>query len=166
MQLEHLLQQIPFFSSVPADALRQVATDSFQKRYRPGEKIVVQGEYGHTMFVVVRGGLKVMPALEDGTHQEIARLDKPGQFFGELSVISQARRTATVVADTEAVLLEIEKQRVEKLSKDHKQVLSALEALYEKRVMSAYLAQCGHFVGIPAEVMTETVEKSTLKILG
>src|SRR5687768_14838955 len=118
--LEQLLQQIPFFSSVPEEALRQVAADSFQKRYRAGERIVVQGEYGHTMFMVVAGGLRVLLTVDDGSEREIARLDRPGQFFGELSVISQARRTATVVADTEAILLEIEKQRVEKLSKDHK----------------------------------------------
>lgn len=164
--LEQLLQQIPFFSTVPAEALREVATDSFQKRYRPGERIVVQGEYGHTMFVVVRGGLKVLLTLEDGTQREISRLDQPGQFFGELSVISQARRTATVVADTEAVLLEIEKQRVEKLSKEHTQVLAALEALYEKRVITAYLQQCGHFVGVAPEVMQETIDKAKLQILG
>jgi len=166
MQIESLLQTIPFFSSVPPDALQKVASDSFQKRYRPGERIVVQGEYGHTMFVVVRGGLKVMLTLEDGTQQEVARLDQPGQFFGELSVISQARRTATVIADTEAVLLEIEKQRVEKLSKDHKEVLAALEALYQKRVITAYLAQCGHFVGLEPRVLDETIAKSTLRILG
>lgn len=163
--LEQLLSQIPFFSSVPEEALRQVAADSFQKRYRAGEKIVVQGEYGHTMFMVVAGGLRVVLTVDDGSEREIARLDRPGQFFGELSVISQARRTATVVAHTEAILLEIEKQRVEKLSKDHKQVLQALEALYEKRVISAYVNQCGHFVGLRPDVINEVIEKASLKIL-
>src|SRR5262245_10791403 len=113
--LTQLLQAIPFFSQVPEDALSQVAADSFQKRYRAGERVVVQGEYGHTMFVIVRGGLRVLVAGSDGNEREVARLDRPGQFFGELSVISQARRTATVVADSEAILLEIEKQRIEKL---------------------------------------------------
>jgi CRP-like cAMP-binding protein len=164
-QLEQLLSQIPFFQTVPEDALRQVASDSFQKRYRPGEKVITQGEYGHTMFMIVRGGLKVVLTLEDGTEREISRLDRPGQFFGELSVISQARRSATVVADTDSVLLEIEKQRVEKLSRDHRQVLSSLEALYETRMVTAYLAQCGHFVGLRPEVMAEVIEKSTLRIL-
>jgi Fe-S-cluster-containing dehydrogenase component len=163
--LTQILQGIPFFSSVPADALSAVAADSFQKRYRAGERVVVQGEYGHTMFVIVRGGLRVLIAGSDGEEREVARLDRPGQFFGELSVISQARRTATVVADSEAILLEIEKQRIEKLSKDHKQVLAALEQLYEKRVIAAYVFQCGHFVGLPPDVLSEVTDRASLRIL-
>src|SRR5438477_12606649 len=99
--LVELLQRIPFFSGVPAEALAQLAQDSFQKRYRPGDRVVLQGEYGHTMFVIVRGGLKVMLVTNDGQEREIAKLDQPGQFFGELAVISNARRSATVVADSE-----------------------------------------------------------------
>jgi CRP-like cAMP-binding protein len=160
-----LLQRIPFFSGVPPEALAQLAQDSFQKRYKPGDRVVLQGEYGHTMFVVVRGGLKVVLHTADGAEREISRLDQPGQFFGELAVISNARRSATVVADTEAILLEIEKGRVEKMSKDHKQVLEALEKLYEKRIIATYLQQCGHFVELDPKVMEEVVEHSTIRTL-
>jgi CRP-like cAMP-binding protein len=165
MSLELLLQQVPFFQGVPPAELASVIADSFQKRYRPGERIIVQGEYGHTMFVVVRGGVKVVVQLEDGSSRELSRLDQPGQFFGEQSLLSSARRMATVVADTEAILLEIEKQRVEKLAKDRPEVIAAIEALYERRTIGVYVAQCGHFVGVPPVVIDQVIEKSSLKIL-
>src|SRR5262245_20869406 len=161
-----LLRRIPVFSCVPPEALAQLAQDSFQKRYRPGDRVVLQGEYGHTMFMVVRGGLKIVLHTADGAEREISKLDQPGQFFGELAVISNARRSATVVADTEAILLEIEKGRVEKLSKDHKHVLEALEKIYEKRIVATYLQQCGHFVELDPHVMEELVEHSTIRTLG
>src|SRR3954468_10058606 len=163
--LELLLQQVPFFHGVPPAELASVIADSFQKRYRPGEKIIVQGEYGHTMFVVVRGGVKVVVQLEDGSERELSRLDQPGQFFGEQSLLSSARRMATVVADSEAILLEIEKQRVEKLAKDRPEVTAAIEAMYERRTIGVYVAQCGHFVGVPPVVIDQVIEKSSLKIL-
>src|SRR5262249_20120697 len=146
--------------------LRAVAENSFQKRFRPGEKIIAQGEYGHTMFVVVRGGVRVVVELEDGSEREVSRLDRPGQFFGELSLLSSAGRMATVVADTDAILLEIEKQRVEKLGQARPEVIAALEALYARRTIAVYVAQCGHFVGVPKEVVEAVVELSELKIIG
>ena len=163
--LELLLQQVPFFQGVAPDELASVIADSFQKRYRPGEKIIVQGEYGHTMFVVIRGGVKVVVQLEDGSERELSRLDQPGQFFGEQSLLSSARRMATVVAETESILLEIEKQRVEKLTNDRPDVLAALERLYEHRTVGVYVAQCGHFVGVPPRVIDQVIESATLKIL-
>jgi CRP-like cAMP-binding protein len=166
MGVEGLLSQIPFLRTVPPERLAKVATESFQKRYRPGERVVVQGEYGHTMFVVLRGGLRVVLERDDGTQLEVARLDRPGQFFGEMALLSQARRTATVVADADSVLLEIEKQRIDALSKEHKEVQGALEALYQKRVISSYINQCGHFVDLPPSVVDEVVERSSLRTLG
>ncbi len=163
--LEMLLQQVPFFQGVPASELAEIIADSFQKRYRPGEKIITQGEYGHTMFVVVRGGVKVVVQLEDGSLREVSRLDQPGQFFGEQSLLSSARRMATVIADTDSILLEIEKQRVERLVKDRPEVLAALEALYERRTIGVYVAQCGHFVGVPPTVIDQVIDRSSLKIL-
>jgi CRP-like cAMP-binding protein len=160
-----LLQQVPFFQGVPAAELSAIVADSFQKRYRPGEKIIAQGEYGHTMFVVVRGGVKVVVQLEDGSSREVSRLDQPGQFFGEQSLLSSARRMATVVADVDSLLLEIEKQRVEKLAKDRPEIMAALEALYERRTIGVYVAQCGHFVGVQPAVIDQVIERSKLKIL-
>src|SRR5262245_38341861 len=125
--LTNLLQQIPFFEGVPPEALGRLADESFQKRYRAGDRVVVQGEYGHTMFVVVRGRLEFVLQLEDGSQRPVTHLDQPGQFFGELSVLSNARRTTTVIASAESVLLEIEKARIDKLAKEHGSVVTALE---------------------------------------
>jgi CRP-like cAMP-binding protein len=163
--LELLLQQVPFFQGVPPGELASVIADSFQKRYRPGERIIVQGEYGHTMFVVVRGGVKVVVQLEDGSERELSRLDQPGQFFGEQSLLSSARRMATVVADSDSILLEIERQRVEKLAKNRPEVLAAIESLYERRTIGVYVAQCGHFVGVDPRVIDQVIEKASLRIL-
>src|SRR5262249_21409544 len=53
----------------------------------------------------------------------------------------------------------------EKLAKDRPEVTAALEALYERRTIGVYVAQCGHFVGVPPLVIDQVIEKSSLRIL-
>ena len=70
--------------------------------YAAGERVVRQGESGSSMFVVVRGEVAVV--LEGG--QEVARI-APGGFFGEMSLLTGAPRTATVRTTIDSELVEI-----------------------------------------------------------
>jgi small-conductance mechanosensitive channel len=71
--------------------------------YSAGEIIVKQGEAGSSMFIVVSG--EAVVTLEP-SRQEVARLTAGG-FFGEMSLLTGAARTATVTAATDCELLEI-----------------------------------------------------------
>jgi hypothetical protein len=75
-----------------------------QVRFRPGEVIFRQGDHGDLVYTIVRGEVEVIREEENGDERLLARMG-PGEYFGEMALISDAPRTATVRAltDVEAV---------------------------------------------------------------
>jgi branched-chain amino acid transport system substrate-binding protein len=82
--------------------------------FAPDETVLRQGEPGDTMFVVLKGELSVRVAGPDGAHTEVARIE-PDTFFGEMSLLTGAARSATVVAATACELLVIDHRSFEEL---------------------------------------------------
>jgi CRP-like cAMP-binding protein len=93
------LRATPLFAALPGPALETVAREARRIEAAAGETVVRQGEPGMEYFVVVSGCLTVSI---DGT--ELAELRR-GDAFGEIALIREVPRTATVRAKTDVVLL-------------------------------------------------------------
>jgi CRP-like cAMP-binding protein len=88
------LKQVPLFSNLSQRQLRRLARDFKEREVRPGTSVVRQGQMsGVDFFVIAEGEASVSV---DGT--EIARLG-PGDHFGELALIGERVRLATVTAE-------------------------------------------------------------------
>jgi small-conductance mechanosensitive channel/CRP-like cAMP-binding protein len=97
------------FRDLPDAALGQVARAARSQRYEAGEIVVDQGEQGDELFLCVRGALSVTHTVEGAREsRELAKL-APGGMFGELSLLTGAPRSATVVALEPCELLVIGK---------------------------------------------------------
>lgn len=89
----------------------------------PGEAIIREGEAGNSLFAVQQGVLQVVHAEErDDPYtgifwRSVAELG-PGAWFGEASLLTGAPRQATIVAITEAEVLELPKEAFEQLKQD------------------------------------------------
>ncbi len=101
--VEATLGSVGIFASLDDKTLTALALASRRSLYAAGEAIVRQGEAGSSMFVLARGEAVVL--FEPGG-QEIAR-SGPGGFFGEMSLLTGAPRSATVKAVSDSVVLEI-----------------------------------------------------------
>ena len=88
-----LLAGCPLFKGIDADGLAKLAALATSVDFPAGHVIARQGEIGTGFFVIVSGGVRV---VRDG--EVVARLG-PGEFFGELSVLDQMPRNATVAAE-------------------------------------------------------------------
>lgn len=97
------LGRIDLFSTLSADARRELAALAADHLFASGEAIVRQGDRGSSMFVVLKGRVDVV--LEP-SGQQVATLDAGG-FFGEMSMLTGDPRTATVRAATNVQALEI-----------------------------------------------------------
>jgi CRP-like cAMP-binding protein len=86
------LEKVPLLRQCDAKVLEQVADASGELAFAAGQAIVLQGQVGNGLYIVTSGEVRIV-AGED----ELARLG-PGEFFGELSVIDQQPRNATVYA--------------------------------------------------------------------
>ncbi|HJV48417.1 MAG TPA: mechanosensitive ion channel family protein [Geothrix sp.] len=104
----------------------------------PGEGVIREGDPGNSLFAVHRGTLQVVRAEERQTPytglfwKSLADLG-PGQWFGEASLLTGAPRNATVVALTEAEILELPKEAFEASLKREPDLLERLVDLMERR---------------------------------
>jgi small-conductance mechanosensitive channel len=99
---EEALRRVQIFSPLSDDERAQLAAAARHGLYAEREAVVREGEPGSSMFVVIRGEVVV----SIGSGEEVARAG-PGGFFGEMSLLTGAPRTATVTAACDTDLLEI-----------------------------------------------------------
>jgi small-conductance mechanosensitive channel/CRP-like cAMP-binding protein len=91
------LKRMPIWSSLTEDELRVLARRLKRLWFAPGESIVREGEAGSSMFVILRGTADVRLTGALNESQQIATLG-PGEFFGERSLLTGEKRSASVIA--------------------------------------------------------------------
>jgi CRP/FNR family cyclic AMP-dependent transcriptional regulator len=100
-----LLRSVSIFADLdPAEivALERLAEP---REYAEGAVIVSQEEPGDALFVLVRGKVKVVLYGESGREIILSIFKSPGDFFGEMSLLDDQPRSATVIADEPSRLL-------------------------------------------------------------
>ena len=105
---EEILRATPLFSNLPHDALLLLGAESRKMRFRQGETIIQQGSQGTDLFIIDAGEVGVYVCNESGVTSLLENLG-PRAFFGEMSLLIGAPRTATVIANTNCELLVVEK---------------------------------------------------------
>jgi CRP-like cAMP-binding protein len=91
----NLLQQVPLFADLDRKELEEIASAMKQRTFSAGQQIAVEGESGVGFFVIEDGQAKVTIGGEE------RRTLGPGDYFGEVALITHGARTATVTADTD-----------------------------------------------------------------
>ncbi|MCZ6530248.1 MAG: cyclic nucleotide-binding domain-containing protein [Chloroflexi bacterium] len=108
MSTADVLRQVWLFSGLDEQQLDAVSSLTFQKRFGPGELIVEVGRTGNGMYAIISGNVEAVKAL--GTEQEriVNRLGT-GEVFGEMALLGEWPRTATVRAIDEVECLGIDR---------------------------------------------------------
>ena len=101
-----LLRNVPLFSLLPGAQLVLLTSVLLRKAYPKNSAVVVAGDPADALYIVISGRLKVMMSDKEGREVILAILNQ-GDFFGEMGLIDQAPRSATVVAIESCELLTI-----------------------------------------------------------
>lgn len=96
---EKRLKEVPFFAPLGKKELTFVGQQTDEIDVPAGKVLAAQGDLGHEFFVVESGTAEV---TRDGEH--VVDLG-PGDFFGEMALLEDDRRTATVTATSPMVLI-------------------------------------------------------------
>ncbi len=91
------LQRVPLFHGLNDRQLRKLAVRCVEREYAAGQSIVAQGQGGEGFFLVVTGQAKAMRHRSDGS-EVLVNTFGPTDFFGELALLYDGARTATVIA--------------------------------------------------------------------
>jgi CRP/FNR family cyclic AMP-dependent transcriptional regulator len=104
-ELKAFLIATPFFGGL-SDASLDLLVSMLEKRtVEAGSTVVAEGEPGRSLFIVHSGELAVRKL---GSRGEIRMAElRPGDFFGEMTLIEMQNRSATVVAESPTVLYEL-----------------------------------------------------------
>ena len=124
-----LLARAPLFRDLPKAQLRKVADVSGVRHARAGEQLVKEGVAGNVFFVIVDGQVKVIKG-----RRTLQRLG-PGDFVGEMSILTGALRSASVVAETPVECLTLSSTDLRALLRREPSIaLKMLECVAERLV--------------------------------
>ncbi len=119
--IDFLILNIPIFSRLRNDELRNVKKYFHLLELIPGDTVFEEGDNGDYVCFVVEGSLDVLKKSVKGESVVIATLNK-GSSMGEMSVIDQLPRSATVKASTKATLLTLSQEKLNYILVEHSSV--------------------------------------------
>ncbi|MFQ5640043.1 MAG: cyclic nucleotide-binding domain-containing protein [bacterium] len=135
-----LLGQTEIFKHLAEDELKELAAHVEQQVFNKGDKLIKQGEAGDSMFVLSEGLLHAFLRMNNnGTESEIkVGQIVPGEFFGEMSLLTGEPRSATIVAVTDVVAHEITKGNMNGLLSKRPDVAETISRVVAaRRVMNS-----------------------------
>lgn len=103
MNVTELFSKVPLFEGVSPEDRVALARAATLRTYRRGETIVEQGQPGEAFFVIVRGRVAVTIVAPDGREVVLNSLGE-GEHFGEMALLDDAPRSASVVAQEKSEL--------------------------------------------------------------
>jgi small-conductance mechanosensitive channel/CRP-like cAMP-binding protein len=112
--MRNLLRRVDFFAPLQNGELEAIIDGSARTQWRAGDILLRQGDPGSSMFLLMQGLLEVRMRQDNGEETRIGQLE-PGDFFGEMSLLTGEPRAATVRAVTPVFALEITKESLEHL---------------------------------------------------
>ena len=95
----HELARVELLAGLPGEVLARLGERMGRRELAPGERVVTEGEDGDVFYVVLSGLLNATQA-ERGVRSVL----RPGSYFGEVALLMDVPRTATVQAVTPAVV--------------------------------------------------------------
>ena len=108
--ISDLLKGLSIFCELDDPALGELARLSDERVFSKNETIFEEGSAGNSMMIILSGEVRISHRPET-TREETLSILKKGDFFGEMALLDDLPRSATVIAHTEAFLLEISRRK-------------------------------------------------------
>ena len=144
-----LLKRVDLFQSLSEPECERLVASVETVPYAAGEALCREGEPGDSFYIIRSGTVSVLIRGADGKSSEVARLTS-GQFFGEMSLLTGERRSATVMADGDVEVVRVSKQDFTSLLESDSELAGKLAAVLEKRLSERHALMAVSKSGLPA----------------
>jgi len=128
-----ILRGEPLFDCLSDSQIENLVKQSHLNHFGRGERVIEEGAEGESMFILLRGAAQVSVS-KNGSTIPVATL-RSGDCFGEMSLLTGEKRSATVKADGDCYVMEISKDIMANVIRDSPDCLRALSELLAKRKM-------------------------------
>lgn len=139
--------KLPLLSGLSERSVDAIASGMVRKRIGSGEMIVRDGDAGESCFVLAHGEARVLkrdPLLPRGDLVEVSRLSD-GDLFGEVAMLGDRRRHASVQAVSDCDLLEIPRGHLVQVSRRFPEVDSFMQQFYRERLIATLVSTASFF---------------------
>lgn len=131
-EIVRFLRDVPLFRELDDKALAVLAARMSEETIPAGATLVREGDWGSRMFVIRSGTLVVSKGVSGHVENVLVHM-KRGEFFGEMSVFSRRRRSASVRALTDSVVLTLDREAIPSLlEKDRDAALRLLTVMVKE----------------------------------
>jgi len=168
-----LLQSVPIFSDLSPSDLNKIAERMVLRTFTKGQMILLEDDLGQTFFVIAGGSVKITRLSDDGREVILAMLGE-SDFFGEMSLLDGAGRSANVVALEASEVLTLARNDFLEILQDYPKIsISLLEELTQRirksdqQIESLSLSDVEQRIGITLIRLAEelgTIKRGSVKI--
>ena len=131
-----VLKSVPMFSGFSQDQLRELVPMIMRRAAPRGSAVLREGGPADCLYVVVSGRLKVLMGEADGK-ETILSIIGPGEFFGEMSLIDDNPRSATVIAIEACELLALTRRDFRRCLVENSNLAMAVMRVLVRRLREA-----------------------------
>ncbi len=125
------LKSVDLFSQIPGEELAQIAEVVREVNFAKGEVIISQGDIGDRLYLIIDGKVKVMV---DG--RQVAELGER-ECFGEMSILDAEPRSASVIAESDVVLLELSQEDFYQMINERPEIAQGIIKVLTHRLREA-----------------------------
>jgi CRP/FNR family cyclic AMP-dependent transcriptional regulator len=140
------LAKVPIFSELSKREIQKIVSIAHKRDYKEGEEIVRKGQPSAGMYVIMRGEVKVTRRSPEGIEVRLATMGE-GDFFGDVGLLDNAPRTATITAITPSQVIGLFRPELLRLIEQ------------EPKLASKILFKLAQIVAVRLRVTNEKLEK-------
>jgi CRP-like cAMP-binding protein len=138
---EELVREVPLFAGLADDDLRALADAAWVGTVPAGDEIIEEGreliEDEEGLYLLVGGTVEVRRGSSDGTDGRLLRTLGPGDYFGEMALIDDKPRSASVYATSEVQYLALSRWNFHRTVRSHPDIAVRIMSTLAERLREA-----------------------------
>ncbi|MFA6033293.1 MAG: cyclic nucleotide-binding domain-containing protein, partial [Myxococcota bacterium] len=131
-----LLSNVTIFNKLTPEELAALAACCVEREYKKGALILSRNTEGDTLFIVMSGRVKAVLSARSG-REIVLSFFKPGEFFGELSLVDKMPRSADVMTIEETKVLTLHRDDFRRLTQQNYELMLSIVAVLCARLRHA-----------------------------
>jgi CRP-like cAMP-binding protein len=136
MDIINILKVVPIFQNIADSDIKKIEKIIQKKTFKEGEHIFAESDEGKELYIVNEGRIKIYKLSKDGQIKTFDYL-QAGDFFGEMALLDNSRRSANALAMENSVLYIISSEDFQKFLLDYPEVLLTITRTISRRLRKA-----------------------------
>jgi CRP/FNR family cyclic AMP-dependent transcriptional regulator len=138
---EDVLARVDLFSTLDKRELQMLAKSCQERSYKAGTTILTQGDAGAGLYVIKSGKVRIIQAVDPDRAEEELATEGPGGVIGEMALLDDLPRSASVVAEEDVTALLLPVWEFRTVLKSHPDIALKLLAVLSRRLRKARMGR-------------------------